>query len=80
LFAALLSSLCLFSLFFTAHTPRGGRSKESAAIPWALAEEVAETVHHEFRSQKIRYKPAVELTEEEIQKFNQGMALLDDAE
>lgn len=57
--------------------PIGARSNglhyNAAAIPKALAEEVAEHVHATMYQQRIRKTPAVELTDLEIAEFNDAM-------
>jgi hypothetical protein len=50
-----------------------GRSWNAAAIPKALAEEVAEHVHSTFYERRIRYTEVPEMTPEEIVEFKKIM-------
>lgn len=50
-----------------------GLQYNAAAIPKYLAIEVAEHVHAKFYRERIRKTPFVELTEQQIQEFNDTM-------
>lgn len=51
-----------------------GHQYNAAAIPNALAEEVADEVSARFQAMRIRRKPQPTMTEEEIDEFNKLMA------
>eukprot|EP00539_Tryblionella_compressa_P007495 CAMPEP_0178774030 /NCGR_PEP_ID=MMETSP0744-20121128/23417_1 /TAXON_ID=913974 /ORGANISM="Nitzschia punctata, Strain CCMP561" /LENGTH=157 /DNA_ID=CAMNT_0020430865 /DNA_START=8 /DNA_END=481 /DNA_ORIENTATION=+ len=50
-----------------------GHQFNAAAIPEALAEEVADEVHSRFQDLRIRKTPEATMTEEEIEAFNKLM-------
>mmetsp|Transcript_22366 Transcript_22366/g.36096 ORF Transcript_22366/g.36096 Transcript_22366/m.36096 type:complete len:249 (-) Transcript_22366:355-1101(-) len=52
-------------------------SEASSEIPQALAEEIAECVHTYFYRMKIRNQPAVELSPENIKKFDGDLELIE---
>ena len=52
-----------------------GHHYNAAAIPQALAEEVADYVHSKFYRDRIRRTPPAEVSEQDEEAFNNGMAM-----